>query len=93
MIANLKTSKQIFTICLGVFSLSSSLKYFPRIRPLEANTCGLNNVSEVVSLLLRTHIRQERSEYTLQNLLGKARQEPHTVSVLAFPLQIVIGMR
>ena len=67
--------------------------YFFRIRLLEANTFGLNNVSEVVSLLLRTHIRQERSEYTLQNLLGKDRHEPLTVSVLTFLLQIVKGMR
>ena len=67
--------------------------YFFRIHLLEANTCGLNNVSEEVSLLLRTHIRQERSEYTLQNLLGKVRQEPRMASVLAFPLQIVKGMR
>ena len=67
--------------------------YFFRIRLLETNTFGLNNVSEEVSLLLRTHIRQERSEYTLQNLLEKARHESHTVSVLAFSLQIVKGMR
>ena len=44
-------------------------------------------------MLLRTHIRQERSEYTLQNLLEKAKHESHTVSALAFSLQIVKGMR
>ena len=49
--------------------------------------------SEGAIVLLRTHLRQERSEYTLQNLLEKARHESHTVSALAFSLQIVKGMR
>ena len=56
-------------------------------------TSPLDSVVMWGILLLRTHIRQERSEYTLQNLLGKVRQEPRMASVLAFPLQIVKGMR
>ena len=57
------------------------------------STYSFEKPSEEVTVLLRTHLRQERSEYTLQNLLEKARHESHTVSVLAFSLQIVKGMR
>ena len=57
------------------------------------STYSFEKPSEEVTVLLRTHLRQERSEYTLQNLLGKDRHEPLTVSVLTFLLQIVKGMR
>lgn len=57
------------------------------------STYSFEKLSEGATVLLRTHLRQERSEYTLQNLLEKARHESHTVSALAFSLQIVKGMR
>ena len=57
------------------------------------STYSFEKPSEEVTVLLRTHLRQERSEYTLQNLLGKDRHEPLTVSALTFSLQIVKGMR
>ena len=41
--------------------------------------------------MLRTHVRQERSEYTLFSMLVRARQAPLTVTVLALTLHTEQG--
>ena len=44
-------------------------------------------------IVVRTHVRQERSEYTLFSMLVRARQAPLTVTVLALTLHTFKGMR
>ena len=74
-----------------VQQIKTCMKSF-RFVPLSKHFC-LEWRSEDGAILLRTHIRQERSEYTLFSMLVRARQAPLTVTVLALTLHTFKGMR
>ena len=72
-----------------------NLSLSSRLRATNQNLYEVFQILQAMPVLLLpgAHVRQERSEYTLFSMLVRARQAPHTVTVLALTLHTFKGMR